>query len=164
MHQNVCEERLERKLLLIREREHDARDRNQGLIEFRILHVLEHDALRTFLFHHALIVRQVEGRGLHAAVAFAGAEDFIDHADRRGRAKFGIVIPRIDGQMIFQFLQVRAELFQLRRFGIVAQRHVRFEPRLVSEQFIFVGFVRAHRHVDWRIKVHPGHVAVVIIV
>ena len=121
-------------------------------------------ALRAFFFHHALIVRQIESGGLHAAVSFARAEDFVDDANRRRRAQLWIAILRIDRQIVFQFLQVLTELRQLRRLSIVAQSHVGFERCLVTEQFIFVCLVRPDGDVDRRIEIHPGDVTVVIVV
>ncbi len=57
-----------------------------------------------------------------------------------------------------------AELRELRGFGVVAQRDVSFERGFVTEQFVFVGFVWPDRDVDRRVEIHPGHIAVVVIV
>ena len=69
--QNVCEERIEREVPLLGWIENDARDRNQGFIELRVLHVLQHDPFRAFFLHDPLVVRQIERGRLHAAVSFA---------------------------------------------------------------------------------------------
>ncbi len=64
-------------------RERDLRDRHQHAIELRLLHVLQHDPLGALLADDALVVRQVVGGRLHAAIAVAGGEDDVDDADRR---------------------------------------------------------------------------------
>ena len=144
--------------------QHDSRDRNQCLVELRVLHVLQHDALRAFFLHDALVVRKIERGSLHAAVAFAGAEDFVDDANRRRRAELRISITRIHRQIVFQLLQVPAELRELRRLRVVAQRYVRFERSFVTEQLVFVSFVWSNRDVDRRVEIHPGDVAFVVVV
>ena len=54
----------------------------------------------------ALVVGQVEGRGLHAAVAVAGREDGVDDANRRQRAELRVAILRIDRQVVLDLLQL----------------------------------------------------------
>ena len=90
VHQDVREEHVERDVRLIARGERHLRDRLQDAAEFRLLHVLQHDALRALLANHAFVVRQVVGRGLHAAVGVAGGEDDVHDADRRERAKLRI--------------------------------------------------------------------------
>ena len=77
VHHGVGEEGVEGQILLIVRRKDDLRDRDQRLGELRVLHVLEHDALRAFFARHPFVVRQVEGGGLDAVVGVAGAEDFV---------------------------------------------------------------------------------------
>ena len=60
---------------------------SRTIVELRVLHVLQHHALGALLADDALVVGQVEGGGLHAAVAVAGREDDVDDADRRQRAE-----------------------------------------------------------------------------
>src|SRR5947199_360234 len=81
----------------------------------------------------ALVVRQVVGRGLHAAVAVAAGKDDVDHLDRRQRAERRVAQRRIDRQVVLELLQVRAESLQLVRFRFVAQRDERLEGRLEVE-------------------------------
>src|SRR6185436_12053083 len=44
------------------------------------------------------------------------------------------------------------------------QGHVRFERRFVTEEFVFVSFVRSKCDFDWRIEIHPGDITLVVIV
>ena len=76
------------------------------LSELGFLHVLEHYPLAAFLRHHAIIVRQVVGRGLHAVIAIARVEDFVDHANRRCRAQLRVAILRFDREIVLDLLQV----------------------------------------------------------
>src|ERR1051325_8603145 len=57
-----------------------------------------------------------------------------------------------------------AELREFRRLSIVAQSHVGFERSFVTEQLVFVSFVWTNGEVDGRVEIHPGDVAVVVIV
>src|SRR5438034_11778978 len=124
MHQlvrkNVSEERSESQISLLRRRKHYARDWNQSLIELRILHVLQHDSLRALFLNHALVIRQIERSGLHTTVSFARAKNFVHDANRRRRAKFRIAILRVERQMVFEFLQVLTELFELCRLSFIS--------------------------------------------
>ena len=55
--------------------------------------------------------------------------------------------------------------FPMRRgWTIVSQCYVSFESSFVTEQFVFVGFVWANGDVDWRVEIHPGDVALVVVV
>ena len=49
--------------------ERDFCDRLEDDRELRLLNVLQHHALRALFLDDALVVGEVEGRGLHAAVA-----------------------------------------------------------------------------------------------
>ena len=63
--EDVCEERIEIYLGLLRAFERDFGNGDERLIEFRFLRVFQHHAFGAFFFHNAFIVRQIEGRGLH---------------------------------------------------------------------------------------------------
>ena len=106
--------RLEGNVLLIGGGEDDLRDRHQRPGEFRILHVLHHDALAALFAHDPLVVRQVERRRLHAMVRIARGVDFADDDDRRRAAERGVSMRRIDPQMVFNVLQLAREPVQLR--------------------------------------------------
>ncbi len=101
---DVREEGVEGQVLLIAGRQDDLRDRRERLRELRVLDVLQHDALRALLADHALVVRQIERGGLHAAVAVAGRVDFVHDDDRRHAAELGIAVLRIDRQMVLDVL------------------------------------------------------------
>ena len=77
---------------------------------------------------------------------------------------FGLLILRVDRQIVLYFLHMIAEEFQFGRFGIVANVDVRFEGRFIAKQLVVIGFIRAERDVDGRIQIHPCHIAAVIIV
>ena len=53
---------------------------------------------------------------------------------------------------------------ELRRFYIITQSYIRFERRFVTEQFVFVRFIRTKGYVDRRIEFHPRDVAIVVII
>ena len=76
----------------------------------------------SLLLNHALVVRQIVSRGLHAVVAVAGGEDLVHHADGRGRADLRIAILRIDRQVVLDLLQVIGEELQLARFPVSSRR------------------------------------------
>ena len=59
----------------------------QDDVELRLLHVLQHHPLAALLADDPLVVGQVEGGGLHAAVAVAGREHEVDDPDRRQRRR-----------------------------------------------------------------------------
>src|SRR6185369_13714257 len=123
-----------------------------------------HDALRTLLLNDALVIRKIERSRLHAAVALAGTEYFVDDANGRGRAELRISITRVNREIVFQLLQMPAEFPELRRLGVVAQRYVRFKRGFVIEQLVFVSLVWSNRDVDRRVEVHPRDVAFVVVV
>src|SRR6185369_16482507 len=160
----VSEERIKRERRLLCRIEYHLRDWDQRLIKLRVLHVLQHDALRAFFFNYALVVWKIESSRLHAAVAFARSEHFVHDANRRRRAEFRIAITRIDRQIIFQFLQMTAELRELCRLRIVPKGYVSLERSFVTKQLVLVRFVWSNRQVDRRVEVHPGDVAFIVIV
>ena len=96
----------------------------------------------------ALVVGQVVGGGLHAAVAVAGGEDLVDDADRRERAELRVAVARIDRQVVLELLQVIAERLQLLRLGLVADGDERLERRLEVEPLVLVDLVRADGRLD----------------
>jgi len=61
VHDDVGEEGVEGDALLIGGRERDLGDRQEHLLEFGLLHVLEHHATAALLTRDAIVVRQVEG-------------------------------------------------------------------------------------------------------
>ncbi len=148
VHDDVGEERVERQMALVVGREHDLRNRHQRLRELRVLHVLEHHALGALLARHALVVRQVEGGRLNAAVAVAGGEDLVHHHERREGPELRVAQRRIDRQVVLDILQLAAELLDLRALLLVEDRDVRLERRLVVEELVLVDLVRANRRLD----------------
>ena len=99
-------------------RQRALRDRREHFLELRFLEVLEQYALRAFLRHHPLVVRQIEGGGLHAVIGVAGREDDVYDADRRIAADLRFAKALVDRQVVFQILQLAAEA--LRAAGISA--------------------------------------------
>ena len=57
-----------------------------------------------------------------------------------------------------------AKLLQLRGLRLVPHRDVRLERGLVVEQLVLVDLVRADGRLDGALQLHPGHVAVVVVV
>ena len=113
-------------------------DRLQHHPELGLLVVLQHHPLRALFGDDALVVGQVEGRGLHAAIGVARREHGVDDADRRQRAELRVAVLRIDRQVVLDLLQLGPEARQLLRFGVVTQRDERLERRLVVEPLVFV--------------------------
>ena len=157
-------ERLERKVLLIGGREDHLRDRCERLGELRVLHVLQHDALAALFADHALVVRQVERGRLHAVVAVARGVNFVDDDDRRRAAESRVSVLWIDRQVVLDVLQFARELLQLRALAFVLDCDERLERRLRVEPLVFVHFVRPDGWLDRPFQIHPGHVAVVVVV
>ena len=144
--------------------EHDLRDRHEDLGELGVLHVLQHHALGALLLQHALVVRQVEGRGLHAAVGVARGEHDVDDGQRRKAGELRVAILRIDRQHVLDALQLAAEPGQLVRLDVVAKGDERLERRLVVEELVLVDLVRSDRRLDRALELHPRDVAVVVVV
>ena len=144
--------------------ERDLADRHEHAVELRVLHVLQHDALGALLLHDPLVVRQVERRRLHAAVAVAGREHDVDDADRRERAELRVAVLRIDWQRVLEFLQVRGERLQLLRLRFVADGDERLERGLEVEPLVLVDLVWTDGRLDRRVELHPRDVAGVVVV
>ena len=164
MHQDVREERVERERRLIGGGERQLRDRHQHLVELRLLEVLQQHALGALLGDDLLVVRQVEGGGLHAVIRVAGRKHDVDDADRRVAAELGAAELRIDRQAILQVLQLAAEALELRRLVAVGERDERFERRLEVEPLVLVDLVGPDGRLDGRVELHPRDVARVVIV
>ena len=96
-------------------RERHLRDRHEHRVELRVLRVLQHHPLAALLGDDALVVRQVVGGRLHAAVAVARREDDVDDADRRERAELRVAQRRLDRQAVLEPLQLGGEPRELRR-------------------------------------------------
>src|SRR6185295_9786907 len=154
----------ERDVLLVRRRQDDLRDRHERLRELRVLDVLQHHALGALLLRDALVVRQVEGGGLDAAVRVAGGEHLVDDNDGREAAELRVAVLRIDRQVALDVLQLGRKLLELFRLVLVLYRDERFVGRFVVEQLVFVDLVRANRRLDGAFQFHPRDVAVVVVV
>ena len=72
------------------------------MLEFGLLHILEHDPLRPFFTHDPFVVREVERGSLDAAIGIAGGEDHIDHPNRGQRAEGRIPERGVDWERVFQ--------------------------------------------------------------
>ena len=164
MRQDVGKERLEADIDHRRLGQRPPRDGQEHASELRLLHILQHDSLAALLLDHAVVVGQIVGRGLHAVSAIPRTDDLVHNSNRRSRTQLGVPVLRIDGQIVFDLLQMLGENRELGRLLIIAQVYVRFESRLVAEQFVIVSFVRTNRDIQRRIEVHPRHVAFVIVV
>ena len=168
MHQlvdeNVREERFERQIPLIAGAKDHLGNRLERLRELRVLDVLEHDALGSLFVHDALVVGQVERRGLNRAVAVARRIDLIDHHDRRQRAQLRVALLRIDRQVVLDVLQLSRESLQLRGLGLVEQGDVRLESGLVVEELVLVHLIRPDGRLNRAVQLHPRDVAVVVVV
>ena len=164
VHDDMREKRLEREILLVAGGENRLRDRDERLCELGILHVLQHHALGALLADYALVVREIEGRRLHAPIGVAGGEDLVDDDDRREGAELRIAVLRVDRQVILDILQLAGELLQLGRLRFVDNRYERFESRLVVEQLVLVHLVGSDRRLDGALHLHPRDVAVVVVV
>ena len=151
-------------LLLVGRRQDDPRDRHQHLVELGLLVVLQHHPLAALLPDHALVVGQVVGRGLHAAIGVAGREHGVDHRDRRHGAQLRVAERRVDGQVVLDVLQCGRELLQLGGLGLVLDRDEGLERRLVVEPLVLVDLVGPDRRFDRRGQLHPLHVAGVVVV
>ena len=164
VHDDVSEERIEGHIALVGCSQHDFGNWDERLRELRVLHVLQHHAFRSLFANHALVVRQVERRRLHGAVAVAGRENLVHDDDRGKGAELWISLRRIDRQLVLDVLQLAAEFLELRALGFILNGDVGLERGLVVEQLVFVDLVRTDRRFDRAFQLHPRDVAVVIVV
>ena len=94
----------------------------------------------------------------------AGREQDVDDVSGASAAELRVAVLRIDRQHVLDALQLAAEPRQLLGLGVVAQRDERLERRLVVEELVFVDLVRSDGRVDVALELHPGDVAVVVVV
>ena len=71
---------------------------------------------------------------------------------------------RVDGQMVFDVLQLAAEALQPCALLDVVHGDEGFERRLVVEELVLVHFVRADRRLDDALELHPRDIALVVVV
>ena len=164
VHQDVREEGIEPDVLAIGGRQRHVRDRQQDHAELCLLHVLQHDPLGPHLALDLLVVRQVEGGRLHAAVRVARTIERVDHANGRHRPQLGVAQPGIDGQVIFQLLQLAREPAELLGLDVVAQRDEGLERGLRAEPAVLVDLVGTDGRLDAGVELHPRDVARVVVV
>src|SRR4029077_21118725 len=101
---------------------------------------------------------------LHSMRAVAGTDDFIHYADWCCSTQLGIAILLVDGQVVFDLLQMLGERREFRSLRVVAKAHVSLERSLVAEDFVVVRLVGADGYVQSSIQIHPRQVAVVVVV
>ena len=134
------------------------------MVELRPLRVLQHHALAALLRDDTLVVRQVVGRGLDAAVALPGGEDDVHHADGSHPPELRVAEGGVDGQAVLEPLELRGEAGELRRFQVVADGDEGLEGGLVAEPAVVVGLVGPDRGLERGVLLHPGDVARVVVV
>ena len=164
VHEDVGEERIERDVRLVGGSEDAFRDRNEHMRELRFLGVFQHHAFRAFLGDDTLVVGEIKGGGLDAAVGVAGAEDEIDDANRRVAAKLRAAVARIEREIVFELLQVLAETGEFGGLGLVGDGDERFESGFEIEPFVLVNLVGPDGGFDRRVEFHPRDIAVVVVV
>src|SRR5262249_11099595 len=76
----------------------------------------------------------------------------------------GVSVLWVDGQVIFDLLQMLREDRKPGGFLVVAQVHVSLIGRFVAEEFVVVSLVWPNRDVQRRVQVPPRHIALVIVV
>ena len=136
------------------------------LVELRLLHVLEHHALAALLGDDALVVGQVVGRGLTPCCAVAGGDRLRSprgSASQRAQLRIAELRDR-SGRLFSISCRCCAKKPSFGGLFVVAQIDVGFERGLVAEELVVVGLVGTDRDVERRVEVHPGDVAVVVIV
>ena len=136
----------------------------QHLVELGLLVVLQHHAFAALGGDDALVVGQVEGRRLHAAVAVARREHGVHDGNRRQGAERRVAVLGVNRQMVLDVLQRAGKLLQLGRFGLVLDGDEGLERGLVVEPLVLVNLVGPDRQLDGRVELHPLHVAVVVVV
>ena len=114
MCESVREEWVEGDGGLLRGIERDPRDRLEYRHEFGFLDVFQHHPLAPLLGGHALVVREVECRRLHAFTRLPSRHHFIHYADGGERAQLRISVARLDREGVLDLLQVRREECELR--------------------------------------------------
>ena len=162
--EDVGEESVERQILLVCRTEHNFRNRHERLGELRVLHILEHDALRSLFASDAFIVRQIESGGLDTVVSVAGAVNFVHDDDRREGAELRVAVFRIDREMVLDVLQFAGKFPELGGFGFVLNSNECFKSGLVVEPAILINLVRADGRLDRTVQFHPRNVAGVVVV
>ena len=138
VHENVREEGLECDQRLVVCGQHALGNRYQHVVEFRLLKILEHSRASSAL---SATTRSSFGR-LYAAVCtpwLPSPEQNTTSATRIGEKppSFRITEFRLDGQVIFQFLQFAAEARQQSRCLGIGNQDERLEGRFEVEPLIF---------------------------
>ncbi len=164
VHQDVGEERLEGDLLRSAGASATLLMGTSTLANFASCTFFSIVRLVPISLRDALVVGQVERRGLDAPVGVTRAEDRVHHPDGRHRPDLRVPQLGIDGQVVLDVLQLARELRQLRGLGVVAQGDERLERRLGVEPAVLVDLVRADGRLDAGVQLHPGHVAGVVVV
>src|SRR5690625_3972238 len=83
---------------------------------------------------------------------------------RAARAELRIPVLRVDRKGVLEILQSRGERLQLLRLRIVANRDEGFKRGLVVEPLVLVHLVRPNGGFERGVKLHPRHIAGVVIV
>src|SRR5882762_3571720 len=164
VHEDLREESLERDLPAIGPAQGDLRDGQERLAELGLLNVLQHHPLGPALPGDPLVIGQVVGGRLHAMVAVAAAEDLVDHLDGSEGAQLRIAQLRVDGERVFDALELGGETRELRGLPVVDQRDEGLERGLLVEPVVGVDLVGPDGGLDRRVQLHPRYVALVVVV
>ena len=133
VHHDVCEERVEGQCRSIGCAEDDrSKSAAAFFSNFASWMFFSITRFAPFSRDDALVVRQVERRGLHRAIAVAGGEDLIHHDDRRERAELWIAVVAARSAGCSRSPAARRRTSAASPFRRRPQRDERFETRLCS--------------------------------
>src|ERR1051325_5105071 len=104
MRNDVSKEQIEAKIFLRRRRQNDPRDGYKRCVELRLLDVLEHDALCTFLLDDFVVIGQIVSGGLDSVISIAGAKDLIYDTDRRKSSQLCVTVSWIFRKVVLEIL------------------------------------------------------------
>src|ERR1700733_6720270 len=91
-------------------------------------------------------------------------KNFSHDPDGCRRAELRTAILRQFGQIVFYLLQVLAKKSKPRSLFIVAEIDIGLKCCLITEQLVVVGLVGTKRDIERRIEIHPGQVALDVVV
>ncbi|KKP59173.1 MAG: hypothetical protein UR53_C0006G0001 [Candidatus Magasanikbacteria bacterium GW2011_GWC2_34_16] len=144
--------------------EDHASDRQDAVLVLGLHDVAEHDLAGAYVGTHPLIVRQVEGRSLVAALAVARAVEQVHRDDGWNLGLFVAAVLGGQGQILLHVGQMRLDRGQLIRELLVHDHDVGFSRGLGVDQAVLILLGGAHHDREPGVGQDPRLVALAVVV